>query len=401
VIGDVIPPRERGRYQGYFAAVFGVSSVAGPLLGGWFTDTISWRWIFYINVPVGIIAMVVTTSALNMPTVRREHSIDYLGAGLIVASVTSLLLYLDWAGTEYGWTSTQGLGLLALAIVLGIAFVFVESRAKEPIIPLRLFKNPIFRVGNIYGFMAGVAMFGALIFLPVYLQAVMGFSATESGLAMLPAVVGIFITSIGSGILISKTGRYKIYPTIGAAILVIAMFLLSRIQVGTPYPQLAAYMVLFGAGLGFTMQTIVVAVQNSVEFRDMGAATGSTTFFRQMGAAIGTAIFGTVLTTQLTKHITEQFVASPQVAAMAGPLGEMDINNIQAIRSLPDQVRILVETAFTQAISDIFLVGIPFVLIALVVSFFLREIPLRTGEAKALAKEDGVDQHAEVFSAAH
>jgi predicted MFS family arabinose efflux permease len=345
--------------------------------------------------------MVVTTSALNMPTVRREHSIDYLGAGLIVASVTSLLLYLDWAGTEYGWTSTQGLGLLALAIVLGIAFVFVESRAKEPIIPLRLFKNPIFRVGNIYGFMAGVAMFGALIFLPVYLQAVMGFSATESGLAMLPAVIGIFITSIGSGMLISKTGRYKIFPTIGAAVLVVAMFLLSRIQVGTPYPQLAAYMVLFGAGLGFTMQTIVVAVQNSVEFRDMGAATGSTTFFRQMGAAIGTAIFGTVLTTQLTKHITEQFVASPEVAAMAGPLGEMDINNIQAIRSLPDQVRILVETAFTQAISDIFLVGIPFVLIALVVSFFLREIPLRTGEAKALAKEDGADQHAEVFSAAH
>jgi EmrB/QacA subfamily drug resistance transporter len=401
VIGDVIPPRERGRYQGYFAAVFGVSSVAGPLLGGWFTDTISWRWIFYINVPVGIVAMVVTTSALNMPVVRREHSIDFLGAGLIVASVTSLLLYLDWAGTEYGWMSSMGLGLLALSIVLAIAFVFVESRAKEPIIPLRLFKNPIFRVGNIYGFMAGVAMFGALIFLPVYLQAVMGMSPTESGLAMLPAVIGIFITSIGSGILITKTGRYKIFPTIGAAVLVVAMFLLSRIQVGTPYPQLAAYMVLFGAGLGFTMQTIVVAVQNSVEFRDMGAATGSTTFFRQMGAAIGTAIFGTVLTTQLTKYMAQQFAGAPEIAAAAGSMGELDFNNIQVIRALPDQIRILVETAFTQAISDVFLVGIPFVLIALVVSLFLREIPLRTGAAKALAKEDGTEPQVDVLSAAH
>lgn len=401
VIGDVIPPRERGRYQGYFAAVFGVSSVAGPLLGGWFTDTIGWRWIFYINVPVGIVAMVVTASALNMPVVRREHSIDYLGAGLIVASVTSLLLYLDWAGTEYGWTSSIGLGLLALAVVFGAAFVFVESRAKEPIIPLRLFKNPIFRVGNIYGFLAGVAMFGALIFLPVYLQAVMGMSPTESGLAMLPAVVGIFITSIGSGILITKTGRYKIFPTIGAAILVLAMFLLSRIYVGMPYPQLAAYMVLFGAGLGFTMQTIVVAVQNSVEFRDMGAATGSTTFFRQMGAAIGTAIFGTVLTTQLTVHMTEQLAANPQIAVMAGSMGDMDVNNIQAIRALPDQIRILVETAFTQSISDLFLVGIPFVVLALIVSLFLREIPLRTGAATALAKEDGAEPPVEVFSAAH
>jgi MFS family permease len=235
----------------------------------------------------------------------------------------------------------------------------------------------------------------------VYLQAVMGMSPTESGLAMLPAVIGIFITSIGSGILITKTGRYKIFPTIGAAVLVVAMFLLSRIQVGTPYPQLAAYMVLFGAGLGFTMQTIVVAVQNSVEFRDMGAATGSTTFFRQMGAAIGTAIFGTVLTTQLTKYMAQQFAGAPEIAAAAGSMGELDFNNIQVIRALPDQIRILVETAFTQAISDVFLVGIPFVLIALVVSLFLREIPLRTGAAKALAKEDGTEPQVDVLSAAH
>jgi EmrB/QacA subfamily drug resistance transporter len=400
IIGDVIPPRERGRYQGYFAAVFGVSSVAGPLLGGWFTDTLSWRWIFYINIPVGLVAMIVTTSALRMQVHRREHKIDYLGAGLIVASVSSMLLYLDWAGRDYGWTSPQALALLAAAIVLAVIFVFVESRAEEPIIPLRLFRNPIFTVANIYGFMAGVAMFGAIIFLPLFLQGVMGMSPTQSGLAMLPAVLGIFMTSISSGILITKTGRYKIFPILGAAIIIVGLFLLSRIHVDMSYPQLAAYMFLFGAGLGFTMQTIVVAVQNSVEFRDMGAATGATTFFRQMGGAIGTAIFGTILSTRLATHITEQLSGIPGAAQAIGS-GQMETNDIQAIRALPEPIRLLVETGFTQAIADVFLAGIPFIAVALVVSLFLREIPLRTGEARKLAREDGAEPPVEALSAAH
>ena len=399
VIGDVIPPRERGRYQGYFAAVFGVSSVAGPLLGGFFTDTLSWRWIFYINIPFGIAALVITTSVLNMPRLRREHSIDYLGAAAIVASVTSLLLYLDWAGREYGFTSSQGLVLLGLAIILAIAFVLIETRAKEPIIPLRLFRNPIFTVANVYGFMAGVAMFGAIIFLPLFLQGVLGMSPTQSGLAMLPMVVGLFVTSIGSGILITRTGRYKIFPIIGAAVLVVALFLLARITPTMPYPELAAYMFLMGAGLGFTMQTIMVAVQNAVEFRDMGAATGATTFFRQIGGAIGAALFGSILANRLATHIATQLSGMPNAAEAAGA-GAIDANSIEGIRALPDPIRGLVEAGFTQAIADVFLAAMPFVAVALIVSLFLKEIPLRRGEARKLAQEDGAEP-AEVFSAVH
>ncbi|MDQ3410883.1 MAG: MFS transporter, partial [Chloroflexota bacterium] len=354
--------------------------------------------IFYINIPVGLVALVITSSVLNMPVRRRQHTLDFLGAGLIVASVSAMLLYLDWAGSDYGWTSPRAIGLLATSLSLAALFVFVEARAKEPIIPLRLFRNPIFRVANIYGFMAGVAMFGALIFLPVYLQGVMGMSPTRSGLAMLPAVLGIFSTSISSGILITRTGRYKIFPIIGAAILVFALTLLARISVDTTYPQLAVFMYLFGAGLGFTMQTVVVAVQNSVEYRDMGSATGATTFFRQMGGAIGAAIFGTVLTTRLATHLANQFATAPEVAA-AATTGQLDANDIQAIQALSGPVRLLVQTGFTQAIADVFLAGLPFVVTAFIVSFFLKEIPLRTGEARALAKEDGTDR-VEALSAA-
>jgi EmrB/QacA subfamily drug resistance transporter len=284
IIGDVIPPRERGRYQGYFAGVFGVSSIAGPLLGGWFTDGPGWRWIFYVNLPVGIAALVITSAALKLPVRRREHTIDYLGAATIVASVACLLLYLNWAGKDYGWGAAMPMLLLAGSIGLGVLFVLIELRAKEPIIPMRLFGNPIFRVGNIYGFLAGIVMFGAIIFLPVYLQAVDGMSPTLSGLAFLPAMVGIFATSIPAGQLISKTGRYKIYPIIGAVLLIFALLGLSRLGADTPYWQAAIPIFLLGAGLGLTMQTILTAIQNSVDYGDIGTATGATTFFRQIGS---------------------------------------------------------------------------------------------------------------------
>ncbi|MDP9363758.1 MAG: MFS transporter [Chloroflexota bacterium] len=378
VIGDVIPPRERGRYQGYFGAVFGVSSVAGPLLGGWFTDGPGWRWIFYVNLPVGAVALAITSMALKLPTVRREHRIDYLGAATIVAAVTSLLLYLDWAGGAFGWTAPGPLALAAAAAILTVLFVAIERRAEEPIIPLRLFANAVFSVGNLYGFLAGVVMFGTIIFLPLYLQAVLGMSPTRSGLAMLPAVFGIFFTSIGSGQLITRTGRYKRYPILGAGVLIVALLLMSQLRVETPYWQLAIYEFLFGVGLGFTMQTIVVAVQNAVPYRDMGAATSATTFFRQMGGTVGAAIFGAVLGIRLSGYLADQVGNAPETAAAGGAI---DANNIQAIQALPEPARELVRGAFTHALTDVFLVGVPFAAVALLVAFFLKELPLRSGRA--------------------
>lgn len=403
VIGDVIPPRERGRYQGYFGAVFGVSSVAGPLLGGWFTDGPGWRWIFYINLPVGIAALVITSLALKLPTVRREHSIDYLGAATIVAAVSTLLLYLDWAGKSYGWLAPGPLALLAAFVVLTLLFVAIERRAAEPIIPLRLFRNGVFSVGNIFGFLSGVVMFGTLIFLPLYFQAVQGMTPTESGLALLPAVIGIFTTSIGSGQLITRTGRYKPYPIIGAAVMVVALFLLSGLAPDTPYWQVAIFAFTFGAGLGFTMQTIITAVQNAVDYRDLGAATSSTTFFRQMGGTIGAAVFGAVLSTRLAFHLAAQLAAAP-AAAGAGPI---DANNVQAIQALPEPIKGIVLSAFTNALDDVFLAGLPFAALALVVSFFLKEVPLRTAAMTRDAAQGDAAQgepapaEAEALSAVH
>jgi EmrB/QacA subfamily drug resistance transporter len=374
IIGDVIPPRERGRYQGYFGAVFGVSSVAGPLLGGWLTDGPGWRWIFYINLPVGLAALLVTSAALRMPVVRREHRIDYLGAATIVAAVACLLLYLDWRGQQYGWTEAGALALLGGALLLAVAFVAVELRSAEPIIPMRLFRSRVFAIGNAFGFLAGVAMFGAIIFLPVYLQAVKGMSPTASGLALLPAIVGIFSTSISSGRLISRTGRYKIYPILGAVLLVVSLFLLSQLSITMPYWQVALYEYLFGAGLGFTLQTIVTAVQNAVAFRDLGAATSSVTFFRQMGGSVGAAVFGAVLSSRLVHYLTQSLArAGIRPGAGAG----VDANDVQAIHHLPEPLRHLVLSAFTAALDDVFLVGVPFLLVALVIALFLEEIPLR------------------------
>jgi EmrB/QacA subfamily drug resistance transporter len=379
IIGDVIPPRQRGRYQGYFGAVFGVSSVAGPLLGGWLTDGPGWRWIFYVNLPVGGAALLVTSLVLRMPVVRRPHRLDLPGAAAIVAAVSCLLLYLDWRGRQYGWTEAGALALLGAFTVLAVAFVLIELRAAEPIIPMRLFRNPVFGVGNAFGFLAGIAMFGGFIFLPVYLQAVQGFSPTASGLSLLPAIVGIFSTSITSGRLITRTGRYKIFPILGGAVLTVALFLLSHLAVDTPFWQVALYEYLFGAGLGFTMQTIVTAVQNAVEFRDLGVATGSTTFFRQMGASIGVAIFGAVLTSRLTHYLSEG-LAKAGLRPGTGGL-KVDANNVQAIQRLTGPARTLVLGAFANALDDVFLIGVPFLALAFVVALFLKEVPLRTGPA--------------------
>jgi EmrB/QacA subfamily drug resistance transporter len=376
IIGDVIPPRERGRYQGYFGVVFGGSTVAGPLLGGWFTDGPGWEWIFWINVPIGLAALVVTSLALRMPRIRREHAIDYLGAAVIVASVTSILLYTAWAGGEYGWADPFSLALLIGGVLLAAGFVLVEWRATEPIIPLRLFRNRVFTPTVAFTAIMGLAMFGAIIFLPVYFQVVQGMSPTESGLALLPMIAGLFATSIGSGQLMTRTGRYKIYPILGAAITVAGFGLLATIHDGTPYWQVGVFIFVVGAGLGFTMQIVVTAVQNAVDRRDMGTATASVTFFRSLGGAFGTAIFGAVLTNRVSHYLAG--AADGTVPAGADEIA----NNVQAIQALPPDARAVFLDAWVNAVHDVFVVAIPFAVAALVLSFFIPEQELKQAPAE-------------------
>lgn len=386
VIGDIIPPRERGRYQGYVGSVFGISSVAGPLLGGWFTDGPGWRWIFWINLPVGLVALLVTSFALRIPTIRREHRIDYLGATTIVAAASCLLLYLSWRGVSYGWTERGALALLVASTVLTGLFVLVEARSAEPILPLGLFRGAVFSIGSAFTVLTGFVMLGTVIYLPFYLQVVKGMSPTRSGLAMLPAVLGIFIASVGSGQLITRTGRYKIYPVAGGAIIAVGLWLLSHLHADSTMWTISGYQFVVGLGLGLTMATVMVAVQNAVSPRDMGAATSAMTFFRSLGGAIGTAVFGAVLTSRLTTHLAE--TVPPQIAARV-PAGTTQ--DVQAIHALPAEVKAPVIEAFVRALDDVFLTGIPFALAAFVVVLFLKELPLRTGQA--VAEEDS-SQHA-------
>jgi EmrB/QacA subfamily drug resistance transporter len=385
IIGDVVPARQRGKYMGYFGVVFGVTSVAGPLAGGLFTQHLSWRWIFYINVPIGIVALFVIAAVLHLPTNRVHHKIDWAGISLLSAGVTAIILMTTWGGTQYRWGSAPILGLALVSVVLLVAFCVVETRSTEPVIPLALFRNRTFSSASGVGFIIGVAMFGAIIYLPLYLQAVHGATPTASGLEVLPVVTGMLITFIVSGRLVTRTGRYKIFPVAGSAVLTVGLVLLSRLGPHTTLPVAASYMFVVGLGVGLVLQVLVVAVQNAVPYSQLGVATSTATFFRTIGGAFGVSALGAVfdsrLLSQLSAHATKA-----QLRLLHG--GSITANPAQ-IDHLPPAQRAVVVDAFSHALQDVFLVAVPFAALAVVLSLIMKEIPLRTTALVTAAPGEG------------
>ncbi|MET7472817.1 MDR family MFS transporter [Streptomyces sp. NPDC005648] len=374
IVGDVVPPRERGRYQGLFGAVFGATSVLGPLLGGLFTEHLSWRWVFYVNLPVGVVALAVIAGVLRIPRRSTPHVIDYLGTFLIASVATCLVLVASLGGTTWGWGSPQIVGLAVAGAVLAVAFVLVERRAAEPVLPLKLFRVRTFTLSAVISFIVGFAMFGAMTYLPTFLQVVQGVSPTMSGVHMLPMVFGLLLSSTVSGQIVSRTGRWKVFPVTGTAVTTLGLLLLHRLDEHSSTAEMSAYFFVFGLGLGLVMQVLVLIVQNAVSYEDLGVATSGATFFRSIGASFGVAIFGTVFASRLGDKLTDAFRGARLPGGVSPDALKSDP---RGIGSLPPALRGPALHAYASAITDVFLYAAPVAAFGFVLAWFLKEDRLR------------------------
>jgi len=374
IVADLVSPRERGRYQGYIQAVFALASVAGPLLGGFFVDHLSWRWIFYVNLPIGVVALFVISTVLDLPAQPVRRTIDYLGAALLMAGVVSLLLITVWGGQEYAWDSPQIIGLAVAGPILLGAFLLQERRAPEPVLPLRLFRDPVFDVSSAALFVATCSLFAATVFMPLFLQIVTGASATNSGLLLLPLMLGILVTSIGSGRFIARFGRYKLFPIVGFALMTVGLMALSTIDWHTTRLEVSLHMLVFGLGFGMVTQVLVLAIQNAVDRRELGTATASANFFRAMGGSVGVAVFGAVFANRLSYWLPRSVPKH-----LLGHLSPTVLQSSPAvIHTLPPAVRDGVAQAVAHSVDTVFLVAAPIAAIGFLVVLFLQEYPLRT-----------------------
>ena len=389
VVGDIVSPRQRGRYIGYLAATWAFASVIGPLVGGFIVDTTSWRWVFLINLPVGLIALAIISSALRLPTVRRQSRIDIVGAMLLVIGVGLLLLSLVWGGTAYTWQSPVIVSLIASGTFVTAAFLWWETRVPEPLLPLRLFRNGIYSVASVLGFLIGVALFGGVVFLPLFLQVVNGVSATDSGLLVLPLTAGIVVGSVGAGRLTTSTGRYRRYPIIGSAFAVVGMYFLSSMTADTSRVLSSGYMLVLGLGVGMVLQVTLLAVQNAVSHADLGVATSSAQFFRTLGGSFGVAIFGSIMNARLLEELPRRIPADV-VDSLRGQVTEL-LSTPTAIRALPREVASGVTSSVEIALQDVFFWAVPVMVLSFLLSWRLKEIPLRdtVGDVPAI---EGVEE---------
>jgi EmrB/QacA subfamily drug resistance transporter len=374
IVGDIVSPRERGRYLGLFGAVFGVATVLGPLLGGVFVEYLSWRWVFYINLPIGVLALFVTAAELPGHLQGVHHVIDYVGTILLALATTGLVLFSSLGGTTYPWGSGPIIAMAVAGVALTILFVLVEWRAAEPVIPLRLFANRVFWAASSVGFVMGFTMFGALTFLPIFFQDARGLSPSASGLRLLPLMGGLLLASIGSGQIISRWGRYKVFPVVGTFLMIVGLFLMSKIDLTTGAWTIAGYLFVFGAGLGLVMQVLVVAVQNAVPYEHLGTATSGAMFFRMIGGSFGTAVFGAVFANLLATNVIRALHLNSVPSNLNSSLSGADPTSL---RHLSPAIHAGVVLGMVHTIQTVFLMGVPIAALAFVLSWLLPEIELR------------------------